>query len=148
MPDSLRASASVSGIRISQRLTSSVSTINDDVCTRGVRACIAGQIDVCTLELGRLSITAHGNHAVPEILDVFRDEVRETGVNVAWRDGVHTGKVAPFVGQRASQMDTAGFRDVVGGLALLLACTNLEDTNEWGLPVPGESLQCDRTWTQ
>ena len=50
---------------------------------------------------------------MPEILSLLVDEVRETGVDVTRRDGVDTGEVAPFVSQRAGEMDAAGFGDVV-----------------------------------
>ncbi len=104
-------------------LSGSVSAINDDVSASSVRASIAGKIDVSPLQLGRLGITAHGNHAVPEILSFLVDEVGETGVDVAGRDGVDPCEVTPFVGKGASKVDAAGFGDVVGGLKVLLAVT-------------------------
>lgn len=81
---------------------------------RGVR----GEVNESTLELLGLSITAHGNHGVPQLLDVLGNEVGKTGVDVSWGDGVDTGKVPPLIGERAGQVDAASLSDVVGGLLL------------------------------
>ena len=80
-------------------LPASVSTVDDDVRTRGVRASVADKVDVSALELLGLSVAAHGDHAHPEILNLLVHKVGETGVDVAGGDGVDAGKVAPFVGQ-------------------------------------------------
>ena len=53
---------------------------------------------------------------MPEILGLLVDEVREAGVDVAGRDGVDAGEVAPLVGEGAGEVDAAGFGDIVGGL--------------------------------
>lgn len=97
-------------------LSGSVATVDDDVSASSVGASIAGKIDVCTLQLSSLCVTTHGDHAVPEILSLLVDEVGETGVDVAWGDGVDAGEVTPFVGKGAGKVDAAGFGDVVGGL--------------------------------
>jgi hypothetical protein len=83
-----------------------------------VRGCVRGKVDVCALELGSLSITAHGDHAVPQLLDVLGNKVGQTSVNVSRGDGVDTGKVPPLVGKRLGQVDAASLCDVVGGLLL------------------------------
>ena len=102
-------------------LSGSVPSIDDEVRTSAVRASVAGKVDVSTLQLGSLGITTERNHAVPEILSFLVDEVGETGVDVAWRDGVDTGEVTPFVGEGAGEMDAACFGDVVGCLGNMLA---------------------------
>jgi hypothetical protein len=99
-----------------QHLSGSVATINADIGTSGVGAGIGGEIDVCTLQFGGLCITTHRDHAVPEILSLFVDEVRETSVDIAGRDGVDASKVTPFVGKRSGEMDAASLCDVVRGL--------------------------------
>ena len=99
-------------------LSGSIATVDDDVSASSVGASIAGKIDVCTLELRSLGVTAHGDHAVPEILSLLVDEVGETSVDVAWGDGVDAGEVTPFVGEGAGKVDAAGFGNVVGGLRL------------------------------
>lgn len=85
-------------MRASQHLSGSVSTINDDIGASGVRACIGGEVDVGALELSGLGVTAKGDHAVPELLDILGHEVRQASVDVAGGDGVDACKVAPFVG--------------------------------------------------
>lgn len=55
---------------------------------------------------------------MPQVLDIFWHEIGETGVDVARRDGVDTGKVPPLVGQRPGQVDATSLGDVVGGLLL------------------------------
>ena len=97
-------------------LSDSVSTVNDDVSASTVGASIAGEIDVCTLQLSSLCVTTHRDHAVPELLSLLVDEVGETGVDVAWGDGVDAGEVPPFVGKGFREVDAGGFGDVVGGL--------------------------------
>lgn len=54
---------------------------------------------------------------MPELLDIFGHEVGETGVDVAGGDGVDAGEIAPLVGQRAGQVNAAGFGDIVGRLS-------------------------------
>ncbi len=97
-------------------LPSSVPAIDDDVGTGGVGARVAGEVDEGALQLGGLGVTAHGDHAVPELLDVLGHEVGQAGVNVAGGNGVDAGEVPPFVGETACQVDAAGFGDVVGCL--------------------------------
>lgn len=94
-------------------LTDSVATVDDDVGTSAVGAGIGGKVDVGTLELGSLSITAHGDHAVPEILGLLVNEVRETSVDVTGRDRVDTSEVAPLVGQGLGQVNAASLCNVV-----------------------------------
>jgi len=67
-------------------LPASVPTINDNVRAGSVRAGIADEVDISALELLGLSVTTHGDHAHPEILDLLVHKVRETGVDVAGRD--------------------------------------------------------------
>jgi hypothetical protein len=95
------------------RLADSVATVDDDVGTSAVGAGIGGQVHVGTLELSSLSVTAHGDHAVPEILSLLVNEVGETSIDVAGGDGVDTSKVAPLVGQRLGEMDAASLCNVV-----------------------------------
>lgn len=97
-------------------LPRAVTTVDDDVCTGRVGTRVAGEVDVGALELGGLAVPAHGDHAVPEGLDVLGHEVGQAGVDVARGDGVDAGKVTPLVGEGASQVDTTRFGDVVGGL--------------------------------
>lgn len=98
------------------RLSCGITTIDDDICARGVRAGIGGEVDVGALELGSLGVTAKRDHAMPQLLDVLGHKVRQAGVDVSGRDGVDTCEVAPFVGQRSRQVDAAGFSHVVGRL--------------------------------
>jgi len=69
-----------------EHLPASVPTINDNVGAGSVRASIADKVDVSALELLGLSVTTHGNHAHPEVLDLLVHKVRETGVNVTGGD--------------------------------------------------------------
>ena len=86
------------GPNIFKHLSGSVTTIDDDIGASGVGACVGGKVDVGALELGGLGVTAKRDHAVPQLLDVLGHEVRQTSVDVAWRDGVDACKVAPFIG--------------------------------------------------
>ena len=53
---------------------------------------------------------------MPKFLNLLVNEVGETSVDVAGRDGVDTGKVAPLVSQRLGQMDAASLCNIVRGL--------------------------------
>jgi hypothetical protein len=68
----------------------------------GIGRSIGGKVQESTLELLGLCVTAHGDHGVPQFLDVLRHKVRETSVDVSRRDGIDTSKVPPLVGKRAS----------------------------------------------
>jgi hypothetical protein len=100
------------------RLSDAVATIDDDIVASGVCASIRHQVDIRTLQLLRITITAHGNHALPQILDLLVDEVREPSINVAWGDAVDSRKVTPLVGQRLGHMNAARLRNVVARLLL------------------------------
>lgn len=99
-------------------LAGAVTTVNDEVGTGGVGGGVGAEVDVGSLELLGVTVTAHGDHGVPELLGVLVDEVRKTGVNVSRGDGVDTGEVAPLVGERAGHVDAASLGDVVRGLLL------------------------------
>lgn len=101
-----------------RRLSAGVTTVNEEVGTSGVGGGVGGEVDVSALELLGETVTAQGDHGVPELLGLLGDEVGETSVNVARGDGVDTGEVAPLVGEGASHVDAASLGDVVGGLLL------------------------------
>lgn len=103
---------------VARRLPDGVATVDDEVGTGGVGGGVGGEVDVGALELLGETVAVQGNHGVPQLLGLLGDEVGETGVNVAGRDGVDTGKVAPLVGERAGHVDAAGLGGVVGGLLL------------------------------
>ena len=103
---------------ICRRLTRAVTTVNDDIGTSSVGASIANQVHIGTLQLLGLAVTAHGDHALPQILGILVDEIREAGINITRRDAVDTSKVTPFVSERASHMDAAGLCNVVRCLLL------------------------------
>lgn len=67
-----------------QRLSDAIATIDKDICASGVRARVTDQVHIGTLQLLGIPITAHGNHAFPQILCILIDKVRKAGVNVAW----------------------------------------------------------------
>jgi hypothetical protein len=127
-------------------LTSSVAAIDNEIGPGGVRAGIRSEVDVGALELSSLGITAQGDHAVPQILSLLVNKVRQTSVDVARRDGVDTCEVAPFVGERAGKVDATSLRDVVGSLIM-----SVKSSSQLWMdisPVLGGSWQCDRTWRQ
>lgn len=115
MRSSLRANAL---IMYRKHLPHAVSAVNQQIITSHVGAGIADQVDIGTLQLLCLAIAIHGDHGEPQVLDLLVNEVGQTGVNVARRDAVDTGKVAPLVGERLGHMDAASLGDVVGGLLL------------------------------
>ena len=55
---------------------------------------------------------------MPQLLDVLRDEVGKTSVNVSRGDGVDTSEVPPLVGERTGHVNAASLSNVVGGLLL------------------------------
>ena len=55
---------------------------------------------------------------MPLLLDLLVDEIREARVDVAGRDAVDAGEVAPLVGEGLGQVDAAGLGDVVARLLL------------------------------
>lgn len=65
-----------------------------------------------------MTVAAHGDHGVPQVLDLLIDKVGETSVDVSGGDAVNTSEVAPLVGEGASHVDAACLGDVVGGLFL------------------------------
>lgn len=101
-----------------KHLPASVATVNDKVSTSSIRASIRNKIDISTLKLLGKAITAHGDHVVPQLLDLLVDKVAEASVDVSRRDGVDAGEVAPLVGQRPGHVDAPGLGDVVRGLLL------------------------------
>lgn len=120
------------------RLSCGITTIDDDICARGVRAGIGGKVDIGALELGGLGVTAKRDHAMPQLLDVLGHKVRQAGVDVSGRDGVDTCEVAPFVGQRSRQVDAAGFGHVVGCLFCRGHRSVYDIEKTWSTPL----LQC------
>jgi hypothetical protein len=56
-------------------LSSGIATINNDVCASCVSRSITSKIYISSFELGRLAITAHWNHAVPQVLSFLVNEV-------------------------------------------------------------------------
>lgn len=99
-------------------LPDAVTAVNDQIVTSHVGAGVRNQVNVGTLKLLSLTVAAHGNHRVPQILDLLIDEVGETSVDVSGGDAVNTSKVAPLVGERASHVDAASLGDVVRCLFL------------------------------
>lgn len=55
---------------------------------------------------------------MPQLLHALVDKVRQARVDVAGRDAVDAGKVAPLVGQRLGHVDAAGLGHVVRCLLL------------------------------
>lgn len=99
-------------------LPAAVTTVNEEIRSSGVGGGVRCKVDVSTLQLLGETVTAHWDHAVPQLLNVLGDEVGKTSVNVSWRDGVDTGKVAPLIGERLGHVDAARLGDVVRGLLL------------------------------
>ena len=99
-------------------LSAGVSTVNDEITTSSVGRSIRKEVNVSSLELLGITVSAHGDHALPEVLGLLVDKVGQTSVDVSGGDGVDTGKVAPLVGERASHVDAASLGDVVRGLLL------------------------------
>lgn len=60
-----------------------IPTVNDQVRSGRVGGCIRGEIDVCGLELGGIAVASHGDHAAPQLLCLFVNEVGQASVNVA-----------------------------------------------------------------
>ena len=101
-----------------RHLPDAVATIDDDISPSSVRASITGKIHICALQLLRLAITAHGNHALPQILRLLVHEVAQAGINIPRGDRVDSRKSTPLIGQRARQVDTPSLGHVVGSLFL------------------------------
>lgn len=105
-------------LKKNEHLSAAVTAVDDDISTGGVGAGVGDKVDVGALELLGVTVAAHGNHALPQLLSLLGDEVGQAGVDVAGGDGVDTGKVAPLVGERAGHVDAACLCDVVRGLLL------------------------------
>lgn len=103
---------------VSQRLTRAVTTVDNDIGTSGVGASIANQVHIGSLQLLGLTVTAHGDHALPQILGILIDEIRKAGINIARGYAVNTSKIPPLVGEGASHMDAASLGDIVRCLLL------------------------------
>ena len=92
--------------------------INNKISTSSISARIGAKIDISTLQLLRITIASHRDHAHPQILHLLVDEVAQASVNVTGGDGVDTSEVAPLVSQRAGHVDAACLSYVVRGLLL------------------------------
>lgn len=64
-------------------LAGSIATVNAKISTSSVAGSVTGEVDVCAFQLCCLSITTHWDHAMPEILSLLVNEVRQTSVDVA-----------------------------------------------------------------
>lgn len=93
-------------------------TVNDDIGSGGVRAGIADQVHIGTLQLLGVTVATHGDHGLPQVLDLLVNKIGETGVDVAGGDAVDACEISPFVGQGSSQVKASGLGDVVGSLLL------------------------------
>lgn len=80
-----------------RHLTGAVAAVNDDIGASGISASIASQVHIGTFQLFGFTVTAHGNHALPQILGLLIDEIRKSGVNVPGRNAVDTGKITPLI---------------------------------------------------
>ena len=112
----MNSNSSTSVVR--RRLSSTVTTVDEDICTGGVSACIADQVYISALQFFCLPIAPHWNHALPQILGILINEVGKPSIDVARGDAIDTGKVTPLVCQRAGQVDAACLGDVVRCLFL------------------------------
>lgn len=99
-------------------LPDAVSAVDNQIIASHVGAGIADQVDVSTLQLLSLTISAHWDHREPQVLNLRLDKVGQTGVNVSRGNTVDTGKVTPLIGERAGHMDAASLSDIIGGLLL------------------------------
>jgi len=63
--DSLALPLEYHSILLLENLSGSVATVDDDISAGGIRASVAGEVDICTLQLSSLGVTSHGNHRVP-----------------------------------------------------------------------------------
>ena len=119
-PDATEDSIFIKGThRLSTHaLPDAVATIDDDIGPSRVRAGIACKVNVGALQFLRVAVAAHGNHTLPQILDLLVHKVAQAGVDIPGRDGVDPRKPAPLVGERARQVDAPGLGDVVGCLLL------------------------------
>ena len=99
-------------------LPHAVSAVNLDIRTSRVAARITRKVHIRALQLLRVTVPPHGGHALPQVLGLLVDEVRQPRVDVAGGDAVDAGEVAPLVGEGAGEVDAAGLGDVVGGLLL------------------------------
>src|SRR6201996_6538805 len=94
-------------------LPAAISTINQQISTSSIRRSIRAEINISALQLLRISVAAHRNHAHPEILCLLGHEVGKAGIDIARRDGVDTSEVTPFIRKRLGHVDASGLSDVV-----------------------------------
>ena len=99
-------------------LREAVATVDNDVGTGGVGSGVGGKVQESTLELVGLTLTAHGDLALPDVLGLLGDEVGDLGGHVAGRDGVGAGELDPLNGEGAAQVDDTGLGSVVCSLEL------------------------------
>ena len=50
---------------VGRHLSGAVTAVNDDIGASGISASITSQVHICTFQLFGLTITAHGDHALP-----------------------------------------------------------------------------------
>jgi len=99
-------------------LPRSVPTINDDIRARSVARRITRQVHIRSLQLLRLRIPTHRDHALPQILSLLIHKVTQSSIDIARAHTVHTRKVPPLIRKRLGKMDAASLGDIVGSLFL------------------------------
>lgn len=80
-------------------LSACVTTVNDDVCSCGVGASIAGEVEVYTLQLSGVGVTLQWGQVEPLLLHLKWAVSAHLGVDVSGADAVDTSEVGPFDGQ-------------------------------------------------
>ena len=80
-------------------LANTVASIDDNVRPSSVGASITDEIHVSALQLLRLAIAIHWDHALPQLLGVLIHKVAQSSVNVPWGNAIDSSESTPFVGQ-------------------------------------------------
>lgn len=83
-----------------ENLGSAVATVDNEIGAGSVGGSIGGKVEVGTLQLVGLALTAHGDLVAPDILGILGHKAGDLGRNVTGGYGVGTSVADPFDRER------------------------------------------------
>lgn len=99
-----------------KRLSASIPTVNNNVGSRCVCACVTREVKIDAFELSWIAVSLQRCQAKPLLLHFKRAISTHGGVNIAWADRINTGKVSPLHSKGLGQLNNTCFASIVTGL--------------------------------
>lgn len=79
-----------------EKLGGAVTTVDDEISAGSVGGSIGGEIEIGTLQLMGLALTAHGDLVAPDVLGILGHKVGDLSCDVTGRYGVGASVADPF----------------------------------------------------